>query len=86
MKESEIRKMIGELKGVTTIHIVNQDGADDVIHAEAHDEDGVIFLWPKGARQKIRHQSYGEAIIDFQKFSLLKKDYDISYMERDMVV
>jgi hypothetical protein len=86
MKESEVRKMIGEFKGISTIHIVNEDGTDDVIHAEAHDDDGVVFLWPKGARPKIRKQTVESAINGFKQFSLIRKDYDNAEMERGMVV
>lgn len=85
MKERDVRKIMeGFVRQdkADTLFIDMDEKTDNVVHAEILKENSVMWRYPEGSRRvipEIQPESKNN-------FSLIRKDYEIGSLERDMVV
>jgi hypothetical protein len=81
VKESEVRKKLKELKG-TTLYLDLDEKTGKVIHGEIHDDEKLIWKWPKGSKTRLTPQSWKLYGKDGKNFSMKRKDYCMAAMEK----
>lgn len=85
MKERDVRKIMERFvrqDKADTLFIDMDERTDNVVHAEILKENAVIWRYPEGSRRVMPDSSK-----DIRKgFSLIRKDYEIGSLEKDMVV
>jgi hypothetical protein len=86
MKEQEVRQIFKKFspKNITLLNLSRDANGDFIIHAEIHNDSGIIWKRTRESRQKVRNaktSDYGKS----RKFSLKRRDSDLLAMEHSRI-